>query len=169
MKKQFLLLGIGILMPILINAQGGSASNTRIVSGQFLGWNLGIIGPLNIRNDFNERINFNTNTFNRVFIDKGFNGQTGGRVAFGNALTVGFTPVDRVNLFEAAVTGSVQVRFQNTNTGALATDGYAIGVNNATRVVNHTQFEKKEMRWLLPAAQPQYGGAYMNGCEYKIM
>lgn len=78
------------------------------------------------------------------------NGQATGRLALGNDLATAFIAVDRLTAFEAAITGSVQARFQSTNTSTTSTDGYAIGVDNSNRVVNHTQFEDREMRWLSP-------------------
>lgn len=101
----------------------------------------------------NSNIWHRTNGFSRMLMEKGLGNQVDGRIAYGNALPNNFVPIDRVHLFETATTGSVQVRFQNTNTGVNTTDGYAIGVDNNNRVVNHTQFEKREMRWLSPNAR----------------
>ena len=42
------------------------------VNGYYVGWdNTGAIGPLNIRNDFNQPIDFSTNTFQRMYIAGG--------------------------------------------------------------------------------------------------
>lgn len=101
----------------------------------------------------NQPLNFRTNGIQRMLIFNGGTAQADGRIACGNNLPSNFVPLDRVHLFESATTGSVQTRYQNTNTGVTTTDGYAIGVDNSNRVVNHTQFEKREMRWLLPNAR----------------
>ena len=102
---------------------------------------------------WNSPIWITANNAFRMAVFGGGTTQVDGRVAFSNNLPATFTPRDRVHLFEAAATGSVQVRFQNTATGTAATDGYAIGTDNASRIVNHTQFENRSMRWLSPDAR----------------
>jgi hypothetical protein len=114
------------------------------------GWDAATPIPFNLEHRGNQRINMLTNTSTRLFINNGANGQQNGRIAIGNALTAGFNPVDRLTLFEswpATATGSVQIRFQNTTTGIGSGNGYAVGVDNTTRVVNNTQFEKRKLRW----------------------
>ena len=86
----------------------------------------------------------------RMRLYDGGSGQTTGRLAISDNLPNIFVAVDRLTAYETALTGSVQARFQNTNTGVTATDGYAVGVDNANGVVNHTQYETREVRWLSP-------------------
>jgi hypothetical protein len=146
-----LLIGIGFK----VKSQSSSLGHAGFFpTTDWCGWNAATGIPFNIEHrSTTQRINMLTNTSTRLFINNGANGQQNGRIAIGNALTAGFNPVDRLTLFEswpATATGSVQIRFQSATTGPFSTDGYAIGVNNTNNVVNHTQFEKREMRWLSP-------------------
>lgn len=155
------MISVAMLSSIVIKAQvptGGSpppnASNPNAaVTNANFAWYRGgnaLGGTATINNIFgfvathNSNIWHQTSGFSRMLMEKGLGTQVDGRIAYGNNLPGTFVPRDRVHLFEAATSGSVPVRFQNTNTGTAANDGYAIGVDNVVSVVNHTQFENRE-------------------------
>ncbi|MES2514846.1 MAG: tail fiber domain-containing protein [Bacteroidota bacterium] len=131
-------------------------NNTTIGTGATDGLEIGI-SPAGDAFFINNELGQNFSWYNRgggllgrMRLYDGGVGQGTGRLAISNDLPLIFTPVDRLHLYEVAVTGSVQTRYQNTATGVSTNDGYAVGVNNSNRVVNHTQFEAREMRWLSP-------------------
>jgi hypothetical protein len=105
-------------------------NNTRPGPGNFLGWNIGVPGDLQIRNNFaNQTINFWTNNIQRMIITDGGTATTNGNIAIGNNLPVGFTPVSRLQSHETTSQDN-EVRFTNSATGVGVTDGFAIGTTN---------------------------------------
>jgi len=126
MKTKLLFLNALLLISIISFSQTSVPSNVRTSPIQFLGWNAGIPGPLNIRNDFNQPIWFGTNNFRRMVIDNGNLGPAGGQIAMGNNLPGGFAPSARLHLHQT-FNSRVVTKFTNATTGNLATDGFDVG------------------------------------------
>jgi hypothetical protein len=93
--KKYIIFLLSALSIVLIYKQGYSQANVAggapghaRVGGFYLGWNAaGAAGTLDIKNDFNNRIDFYTNTNFRMKIMGGPN-TTGGFVGIGNFNTL---------------------------------------------------------------------------------
>lgn len=159
MNNRLTFLAFSIIFSNILLGQGGIPGNNRTgLPGQFLGYNTGTSGPLDIRNDFNDRINFFTNTQTRMFIDGG-SGINGGRIAIGNNLPVGFVPQSRIHIHQVGnpiPLNSTYVRFTNGLTGLTATDGFAIGNSSSAfgpqGDVQLQQYEQAPLSIFLPNA-----------------
>jgi len=97
------------------------------VPGYFVGWSPGlgsVAGPLDIRNDFTQPIDFWTNSFRRMRITDGGSGQNLGRIAMGNNLPTNFTPLSRLHLHQDAGINSIRFTTNNMAGGTGLQVGY---------------------------------------------
>ena len=130
MKNKIKLLFAASIMAVSASAQVSELSNAG-VSTDYLGWDNSNAFPLQIRHNANQEIHTYTNNLLRMkIVNGGGFSNAGGQVALGNNLGTGFTPVDRLHLYNsgslpALFTG---VRLNNSNIGATATDGTQIGI-----------------------------------------
>ncbi len=108
----------------------GALGNRRLAATDFLGWDgLGVNpGPLDIRNDFADNINFRTGPgqFLRMLMRDGGAGNNAGRIAMGNNLPDGFIPRSRLHLHQTG--GNVRLQFTRNNVGNLGSDGFQLGI-----------------------------------------
>ncbi|MBV6461599.1 MAG: hypothetical protein HJHJAOHD_01729 [Flavobacteriales bacterium] len=110
------------------------------VPGYFVGWTPGIgsiPGPLDIRNDFTQPIDFWTNSFRRMRITDGGTGNAAGRIAMGNNLPVGFTPLSRLHLHQTAAVNAIRFTTDNMAGG----NGFEVGYDATSNIQNQQYAE----------------------------
>ena len=115
MKKSILILGCSIITLYGFSQADvvGPVNGHKRQPGRYVGWapgNNSVAGPLDIRNDFNEPIDFYTNGIQHMKIMAG-TGSNSGFIGLGPNLT-GLTPGDRLHLMGG---NDVMIRFSNGN------------------------------------------------------
>lgn len=98
-----------------------------VTATDWCGWNAASTIPFSIEHRGNQRINFSTNGFNRMFIDNGAVGITAGRIAMGNNLPANFAPQARLHLHHTGG-GNTNLLFTNIVTGSTLNSGFEIGM-----------------------------------------
>ncbi len=147
MKRSGLLtINMLFLFPGLMLGQGGTPGNNRLFPTQFIGWNAGGAGPLDIRNNFtNQPINFFAgNSGGPLFTPTQrmtILGTTG-FVGIGNGFTA---PQSLLHLNDGA--SAIYAQFTNTATGSSAPGmGFRVGISAAgnaeirQQLINPMQF-----------------------------
>lgn len=137
--KKIIQLTLIIEIMILSNhnafAQVTTPANTGAAT-DYVGWDATQNFPLNIRhNRTGQPINFWTFNFQRMTIVDGGAAFNAGYIGMGNNLPVGFTPLDRLHLFQT--TGTNYIRFSQNST---ALNGFQIGIlNNGNADIKQTE------------------------------
>lgn len=151
MKNKIKLLFSASILAVSASAQVSTPNNNGI-SANYVGWDNTNAFPLQIRHNANQEIHTYTNNLLRMKIANGGGfSNVGGNVAFGNNLATGFTPVDRLHLYNSGSLSALftGVRLNNSNIGAAVTDGSQLGVD-FDGVFFHRQYETQPIIFELP-------------------
>ena len=155
LTKWMAIIGIIVMMNFNSYSQVSVLGNAGAV-GNYVGWNAAQPFPVTVAHKGNFPILFETNGINRMILDNGGGGQAGGRLALGNNLPAGFAPQSRMHIHQVGVNNNATyIRFTNSLTGALNTDGFAIGNSSnlfppPSGEVNMFQYEQAPIIMLAP-------------------